>query len=239
MHGYRAMVLVGACALALGCGGAPLPGAPGAGGPGGGAADGGDRQEANTSYYPISPGSSWTYRITPEEGEVFEKQIEIVETAPVPNGSGMTATLAVSVQPHLTEESWMVERDGIVYRVWEKDFRDGVLLRTTSWSPSIVKSLSALRPVSWAESFDTLETIELPAGDVEERDRTFVWRVLGTESVTVPAGTFPEAMKVERLRPDNPDYHRVYWLVPGVGKVKETGPRLEELIRYEVMPDAD
>jgi hypothetical protein len=54
------------------------------------------------------------------------------------------------------------------------------------------------------------------------------------ETVTVPAGTFNNALKVQRERPDKEDSARTYWLVPGIGKVKEDGERLEELVSYDV-----
>lgn len=237
MRRWRAMLLCGLVASMAGCGGAPLPGnpnprpdqelPPGEEDPG----------QASTSLYPLSVGSSWTYRIT-DDVEVFEKALEVMERGPAPDGSGVTAVRVHSTQPHLTEDSWMVERDGLIYRVWEEDFREGALLRTTTWSPAIMKSVSISREAGWAESFTSEEIIEFPSGDVQEDEKTYVWRVVGVESVTVPAGTF-EAVKVERVRPDKPDKLRTYWLVEGVGKVKETGERLEELLHYEVRTDAD
>ena len=72
-------------------------------------------------------------------------------------------------------------------------------------------------------------------GTLEDREKTFVWRVTGVNvSVTVPAGMFDNAIKIERDRPDKLGKLRTYWLVPGVGKVREEGERTEELLRYEV-----
>ncbi len=57
----------------------------------------------------------------------------------------------------------------------------------------------------------------------EEKEQTYVWRVLAVnETVTVPAGTFTNAIRIERDRPDKEGKLRTYWLVPGIGKVKET-----------------
>lgn len=240
MRRWRGVLCCGLVAALMACGGEPLPGNPDRPPenplpPG---ADGDGEEEASTSLYPLSVGSSWTYRIT-DDVEVFEKELEVMERGPVPDGSGLTGVRVHSTQPHLTEDSWMVERDGLVFRVWEEDFRDGTLLRTTTWSPAIVKSVTAIPEEGWAESFTSTETVEFPAGDVQEDEKTYVWRVAGVESVTVPAGTFPEALKIERVRPDKPEKLRTYWLVEGVGKVKETGERLEELLRYDIHSESD
>ncbi|HLT31637.1 MAG TPA: hypothetical protein VK013_16485 [Myxococcaceae bacterium] len=230
-------VLLGAVLAALvGCGGEPLPGnqTPKPGHELPPEDDGGG--EASTSLYPLTVGSSWTYRIT-DDVEVFEKEIEVLERGPVPDGSGVTAARVHSTQPHLAEDSWMVERDGLVFRVFEEDFRDDMLLRTTTWTPAIMKSVATAREAGWAESFTSEETVAFPSGETQVEAQTYVWRVVGVESVTVPAGTF-EAVKIERVRPDKPEKLRTYWLVEGVGKVKETGERLEELLKYEVRSDS-
>ena len=234
MSRWRGILLCGLVASLVGCGGEPIPGNPNPkpgqelpppGDDGGG--------ETDTSLYPLTVGSSWTYRIT-DDVSVFEKELEVVERGTVPNGSGVTGVRVHSTQPHLTEDSWMVERDGLIFRVWEEDFRDGALLRTTSWSPAILKSVAVAPGDDWAESFTSEETVEFPAGDVQVDEKTYVWRVAGVEEVTVPAGTFSHAVKIERVRPDKPEKLRTYWLVEGVGKVKETGERLEELLHYDV-----
>src|SRR5690606_40860051 len=123
-------VLLGAVLAALvGCGGEPLPGnqTPKPGHELPPEDDGGG--EASTSLYPLTVGSTWTYRIT-DDVEVFEKALEVMERGPVPDGSGVTAIRVHSTQPHLTEDSRMVEQDGMIYRVWEEYSRYGVHLLT-------------------------------------------------------------------------------------------------------------
>ena len=100
-----------------------------------------------------------------------------------------------------------------------------------------MKSLGHLQEAGWTHEAATRETVRLSSGQVEEDARGYRWQVVGTESVTVPAGTFPEALKVERIRTDKESKVRTYWLVPGVGKVREDGERLEELTAHEVKPE--
>lgn len=231
MRRVRTAVLV-AAAWAAGCGGAPLP--PGIQPP--------DTTPPTTqpvdtsrSLWPLSTGSSWTYRITEASRPVFEKRVTVRGPEPVPEVGG-EAIVVHSEQPHLQETSWQVESGGVVLRLREEDHRDALLLRTTTWEPGTVKSLSAVQAPGWVHEAGTRETVRLSSGQVEEDARGYRWRVVGTESVTVPAGTFPEALKVERTRTDKEAKVRTYWLVPGVGKVREDGERLEELTAWDVKP---
>lgn len=229
---FLALALV----AALGCDGTPLPGKPN---PTPLPDGGGDPKPPppEQSLYPISTGSTWTYRITEVGLAPFDKVIEVLGPQALPGSPGSSAVLVRSVQPHLQEDAYLVERDGFVMRVREEDSKQGTVARTTTWAPATLKSLAAEREPGWSASFTTQETVSFPGAGQEQKERVYVWRVLGLETVTVPAGTF-EAVKVERARPDKPEALRTYWLVPGLGKVKETGERLEELVAHDVRPAA-
>jgi len=127
-----------------------------------------------------------------------------------------------------------------VNRFREEDRRNGNLVQTTVWSPATLKTLSQLRELNWSYTQRTV-TEKIAKGDgsvTEAPERPYVWTVKGVnETVSVPAGTFNNALRVERTREDKSDTLRIYWLVPGVGKVKEDGTdRLEELRSYSVKP---
>ena len=89
-----------------------------------------------------------------------------------------------------------------------------------------------VKPIAGTDSCQVLHTgyvlsgtmqIRMDDGTVDEKDRTYVWRVLAVnETVTVPAGTFNNAIKVQRDRPDKEGKERFYWLVPGIGKAAPT-----------------
>lgn len=191
--------------------------------------------DAAPSLWPLTTGSTWTYRITDPEKGIFDKHVEVLGLQTVPDTT-MTATAVRSVQPYLEELSWQVElQSGVVVRLREDDRKDGAVVRMTTWTPATVKSLAQLEPVGWSYSSSIREMVREDDGSVDEKDQTYVWRVLSVnETVVVPAGTFTNAIKIQRDRPDKSGKERTYWLVPGVGKVKEDGERLEELSAYDV-----
>jgi hypothetical protein len=194
-----------------------------------------DKPTGSLSLWPLTTGSTWTYRITDPMKGIFDKNVEVLGPQTVP-GTSMTATLVSSVQPHLEEHSWQLElQNGVVVRLREEDLKAGAVVRVTTWSPATVKSLAQAQQEGWSYTSTIRELTRMDDGTVDEKDRTYVWRVLAVnETVTVPAGTFNNAIKVQRDRPDKEGKERVYWLVPGIGKVKEDGERLEELVSHDV-----
>ncbi|WP_224369237.1 hypothetical protein [Hyalangium versicolor] len=193
------------------------------------------KPDADPSLWPLTQGSTWTYRITEEGKGVFDKRVEVIGPQTVP-GTTTPATAVRSIQPTLEELSWQVElQSGVVVRLREDDLKSGQVARSTTWAPATVKSLAKVQNQGWSYSSSIHEKVQQADGTVDEKDRTYVWRVVAVnETVVVPAGTFTNAIKVQRDRPDKEGKERIYWLVPGVGKVKEEGERLEELSSYDV-----
>jgi hypothetical protein len=149
----------------------------------------------------------------------------------------MKATAVRSTQPHQVELSWqIIDVNGLVVRLREEDHEENTLKKVTTWNPATVKSISREQPLGWSYTSDILEVEKhLDDGEVKDQDKTYVWRVEAVnETVTTPAGTFTNALRVKRKRGDKLGDERTYWLVPGIGKVKETGERLEELVSYDV-----
>jgi hypothetical protein len=203
--------------------------------------------------WPLTTGSTWTYQIRDETLGDFKKTVTVLGASDVPELSPPTrAVLVHSVQLRngmnevYEEESWQLElTNGLVVRLREQDYRDRdqnpTPIRVTRWltpgthqAAAIMKSLSREQPVDWQHT-DTLTEVTRIGGEPEEsKEHTFLWKVVGMESVTVPAGTFPNALKVVRTRQGKELKERTYWLVPGVGKVKEEGERAELLESYDV-----
>jgi hypothetical protein len=192
-------------------------------------------QNTNTSLWPLTAGSSWTYKITDPMKGIFDKHVEVLGLQTVPDTT-LTATEVRSVQPLLEERSWQLQlQSGVVVRLREEDLKGGEVARVTTWSPATVKSLGVAQPEGWSYSSSIRETVRQDNGTVQEKDQTYVWHVVAVnETVVVPAGTFTHVIKVQRDRPDKDGKERYYWLVPGVGKIKEDGERLEELSAYDV-----
>ncbi len=224
------------------------PGGP----PDDGGNDNGDDEEpaASTSLWPLTAGSTWVYQITGDRthGD-FRKTVTVVGPREVPEMQpAMTAVLVHSRQDRTAtgsvyeEYSYQVElTNGLVVRLREEDHKDGDKVRTTTWAPATVKSLSRIpESLPWSNRNGVQELTVLGDGSEEESDPTYEWRVLETGlTVTTPAGTFTNVIKVQRDKLNDRgevkvDKVRYYWLAPGVGKIREEGERTEELISYDI-----
>ena len=196
-----------------------------------------DPPPAQHSLWPLTQGSSWTYRITDPVTGTFPKDVTVQGPAQV-SDKGASAIAVVSVQPHIEEHSWQIVVDGKVLRLREEDRKNGQPVRDVTWQPSLMmKALSDPKSAGWTETVTLVETERnLLTGAVDEKEKVYAWTVEAVnQTVTTPAGTFTNAIKLKRSRPDKTDWEtRTYWLVPGVGKVREEGERLEELTRYDV-----
>ncbi|WP_242346866.1 hypothetical protein [Anaeromyxobacter terrae] len=185
---------------------------------------------------PLATGARWSYRVTdPLLDAPFEKTVEVVGPQQVP-GSTESAVLVVDTEPTQEERGWLVEKDGFVLRAREEDRKAGLLVRTTTWSPSAPKTLSASAPVGSVYEATVLEHEEHADGTFTEKNQTYRFTVIAKDvQVTVPAGTFT-CLQVARVRLDKVGSDRTYWLAPNVGKVREEGERTEELVQYTPAP---
>lgn len=243
----------------VGCGGKSLPsgandntdgttGLPGTPADSGTPGDGKDPQAQAPTLWPLTQGSSWTYKVTDPALGNIDKTVVVEGPGTMP---GMDPSMRVvlvhstqlrqvsGAQEVYEERSWQVElTNGLVVRLREDDSTNGVQTTTTRWTPTaIMKSLAREQQVGWTHT-DTTTEVERVGKEAEtSKERTYKWQLVAVESVTVPAGTFPNALKLVRTKigKDGQDKsERTYWLVPGVGKVKEDGERLEELQAYDV-----
>ncbi|WP_223634887.1 hypothetical protein [Corallococcus sp. EGB] len=206
-----------------------------------------DQQAEMTTLWPLTTGSTWTYRITDDVEGVFNKVVTVQGPETVP-GTTMSAVKVHSRQDRTKsgtvyeENSWQLElTNGLVVRLREEDILDGLPSKATTWSPAMMKSLATMpASVPWEHQDQVRELITYAAGGTEGKDPKYVWKVLEKDvTVTTPAGTFTNAIKVlrDKLKKNGEvkeEKSRTYWLVPGVGKVREEGERLEELLSYDV-----
>ena len=227
MKTARILLAAAAAAILAACGGGAPP-------------DDGGPPPTEATLWPLGTGARWTYRVTDPLLGIFQKVVRVEGQGTVPGsgaGGGLPAVLVRDVEPSLDETSWQVRDGGLVFRAREEDRRDGAVVRTTTWSPAEMKAISKLPPGGWVHDSTVHQTIAHADGTVTEKDERFVWTVAATdERVTVPAGTFDGCVRVVRTNPEKPGSERTYWLAPGVGKVKETGERTEELLSYEPPP---
>lgn len=217
------------------------------------------QSETSTSLWPLTTGSQWTYRIEdPNYQGAYTKHVEVLGPAEVPQTNpARSAVLVHSRQdrvrnnrPEVYEErSWQLElTNGLVVRLREEDYIDSqsTPIRVTRWTTrdgapaAIVKSISRVPTERWPHR-DLIREVVVLGGDPnnpETKDRTYEWSSAPeTQPVVVPAGTFTNAIRVTRTKINKDGIAtdaRTYWLVPGVGKVKEEGERTELLQSYEV-----
>ena len=255
---WVAALAAGWVLVACGGGGGSLPPGDGQRPPPSGNPDGnsglpanpdGNQPAKSTSLWPLMTGSTWVYDIKdPVHGE-FKKTVTVLGSREVPETQGkMSAVLVHSRQDRTLsggvyeEYSWQVElTNGLVVRLREEDHKDGALVRTTTWSPATVKSLA--RPpetLPWTYQSAVQEQLLLGDGTKEDSDPTYNWRVVEKGlTLQTKAGTFTDVIKVQRDKLNDAgevkqDKVRIYWLAPGVGKIREEGERVEELSSYDV-----
>lgn len=193
-----------------------------------------DPPAGNNSLWPMTVGSTWSYEIEdPLQGK-WTKTVRVDSKGVIP-GTQREGVLFVSEQPHLVERSWQLEEDGLAKRVVEEDLdAAGAMKRQTSWAPLTIKALVAPQAVGWESRVQVIETIREANGEVDEKDKVFIWRVVETDVPITVAGQDHKAIKVLREREDKDGHQRIYWFVPGIGKVREEGERTEILKAFEI-----
>ncbi|MDQ3266401.1 MAG: hypothetical protein M3Y59_22590 [Myxococcota bacterium] len=188
---------------------------------------------AHESLWPMTVGSSWTYKITDPIRGISEKRVRVEKRGTIP-GTDREGTLFISEQDHLFEHSWQVEEDGLAKRVREEDLSpDGTPKRSTTWSPLTIKALTLPQSAGWESRVTVVETI-VEGGITDDKNKEFIWRVVAVDVDVTVAGVQMKAIQVLRDRQDKEGKARTYWFVPGVGKVREEGERTEELTSFDV-----
>ena len=191
---------------------------------------------------PWKTGNTWTYVVN-DEGVVSMKETTIGDMEPVgwtgPN-KDVQAFKVVTAKGVMDQTiSWQAPMgDGVVrYREQSFSASTGDLELEEHWDPYKVHiDGTAAHRAGGATWLMIYQETKLPVGGTPEtheaHDR---WSVLSAcESVTVPAGTFT-AIYIQKVSATGGSA-KTYWYVPGVGKVKESGGQLEELVSYSLVP---
>ncbi len=230
-HRVTVATVVLAAIASVGCGDTNLAAAP----------TGAPNQDV---LLPWTTGNTWTYRID-DEGIVGTKETVVGEMEVV-GGTGPSKdvlalrTVTQKLWQNETTVSWQIARGDTVIRFREQSFRAsiGTLEREDHWDPhKLHVDGSAARRVAGATWTEAYVETTLPVGSLPSTQETMdQWTVVSaSERVDVPAGTFM-AVHLTKVS-QNGDVGKDYWYVPGVGKVKEVGGQLEELVSYSVSRD--
>jgi len=215
-----------AAALALAaCGGGSIPsGDPPPGGAG--------------TLAPLGTGATWRYEIDDPLRGKFEKVVQVVGPRPIPDSTA-SAILVVDTEPTQEERAWLVEKDGFVLRAREEDWKTGETApaRVTTWSPAAPKTLSVAAPVGYTYTATVTES-EWSATDgiTGVKDQVYRFTVLAKDVPLTVQGRTYTCLQVKRERVDKLGDDRIYWLAPDVGKVREEGERIEQLLEYTPAP---
>ena len=212
-------------------------GGGGTGGTSGGGA-GGDNLVAD-DYYPMVAGSTLTYRHL--GGTPWDDKTTISAT----QYKGEDAYLSEGAADPKGEVSKnTLTRDGTrIYRAYKEEFRAGTLQGTVEYLPGFIRFDSAWADAEegYSENIGYTRIEKTAAGSVianDEREHTYTIEKKN-DSVTVPAGTFDDCIRVRRTRirgnPANAadDDDKVFWFCRGIGKVNEVseiGGSSEELV---------
>jgi hypothetical protein len=222
------LVLLAAAPLVAACGGEEVPETP----------DGGAitcTAPASERLLPLAVGTVWTYRVTPLGGAPVEKTSTVEAYEDV--GERKAGVVAYRVRTEKTDGvtvSWQEDRCTQILRHREQSFdMAGTQLDDQFYVPAklrVDESEARLAPgVSWTTSYSEVSVDPL-TGNTLTKSKTETWTVEAIdEQVTVPAGTFT-TVRVRRVGQDAGQADKTFWFARGVGKVKEQGDQLEELV---------
>ena len=191
---------------------------------------------------PWKTGNTWTYAVN-DEGIVSVKETTVGDMEPVGGAGPNKDVVAYKVVTHKggmdETRSWQAPMGDSVIRYREQAFSasTGELELEEYWDPyKLHIDGTAARRVTGVSWLEIYQETKLPVGMAssmhEAHDR---WTVLSAcANVTVPAGTFT-AVYLQKVSASGGNA-KTYWYVPGVGKVKESGGQLEELVSYSLAP---
>ena len=193
---------------------------------------------------PWAEGNTWTYLVTESDGTTSTKTNTVGPEEPV-GGTGPNAdTLAFKATTLKDDgadktESWqaVVGNRLVRYREIAYSASTGAPNGEVYWEPNKMRvDWSAEHTVAgatWSETYNEYED-QMDGNGFFGLTVVDDWRVDSVgQTVTVPAGTFDNAIVLARTSDGS---EKFYWFVAGVGKVKEEGGQTEELVSYQVNP---
>ena len=228
-----------------GRGGAGSDAGPERDGGGAGGKDSGSQEGCDGPYLPMAVGNTWTYRvIDPVDG--VSTKVNTIDRKEKVGGTGPNAdkmafhalTEKTSGAGEDMTESWQdVLEDGSVVRYREVAYKAGTntVNGEEHWDPYKLRIDNAPAHIAddatWTEKY--AET-KIDASMPVTAQRTDGWTV---EGVDVPCGPVNgEMLSCIRLRKaaDGAAAGKTYWFARCVGKVREMGTQVEDLMDYEL-----
>jgi hypothetical protein len=257
----RFVVCVSLGALALGCSSSGDGGMGGAGGAGGFGVD----LPTAEAYYPQKVGNSWTYLVTPTGVDLPSYKVVTIEAVEMVGGDGTSAVrpayrhatcksapsvAACAMPPSATNRvdktvGWLGMVDKTLGNYREQSFKKGteMMVEEDWWEPYRIKiDNSPAHTTLGATWTDSYKEWKRPVGGITtSTPQNETWTVLAvddTVTITPPGGaprSYPHCLKVTHSN-NSGSMNKAFWYARGIGKVKETGTQIEELIDYKVQP---
>jgi hypothetical protein len=188
------------------------------------------------SFLPLVTGATWTYRITDSGTGAVADKTNLV--GPLEDVGGMKAgTMAFKVTTDKLDGqtvSWQERMGNLVIRHREQSFDlAGTMTREEWYDPYKLRLDESPEHVMAGAAAYVQSYNELVTGTTMPVAKSETWTVLAVnQSVTVPAGTF-ECLVLRRTGGTGAA-DKTYYFARGVGKVKEEGGQLEELVSFNI-----
>jgi len=218
------------------------------------------------SFYPQKVGNSWTYLVTPVvDVDLPSYKIVTIDALETVGGEGASAgrpafrhttcksapTVEACSKPASDTNridkniGWMGMNGLSLANYREQAFKRGtdMLVEEDWWVPSRLKiDMSPAHTMAGATWTDTYKEFKHPtAGKTTTTTQNEKWTVLAvgeTVTITPPTGpprTYPNCIKLTHDN-NSGSMTKTFWYARGIGKVKESGAQIEELIDYKVQP---
>jgi hypothetical protein len=203
------------------------------------------------SYLPLGPGFSWTYLVRsggPGASSYTKQQVvEARERLGAGPHAGKVAFRLRTTKPSNNFDeveqslSWQAHVGTAIVRYQERSFRNGAATNEESWTPFKLRvDGDPARTAPGASWTELLVERQQRDGTISETAGALLWHVVAVdEEVTVPAGTFRCLHLTSTDLPvpgQPPSATKHWWFAKGVGKVKEIGRTIEELVHVSLVP---
>ena len=217
------MRVVIALVIAAGCGSSDPPSPDAAG-----AVDG---PPLAMRWLPMVTGATWTYQVTPLGLPPEQKTQTVMQVEEVPGKPGQLAYFVVTEKIDGRTESWQEDRGNMIVRHREISYDlAGTMNGVESYAPYKMRIDETAEHTAAAADF--VLTYEETIGALAPVAKSEHWWVEAVdESVTVPAGTFP-CLRLRRMGTEVGQSDKRFWFARGVGKIREEGDQVEELMSY-------
>jgi hypothetical protein len=196
---------------------------------------------AGGRFLPLATGTTWTYKVTDNVTLATWTKTSTVEAeeAVTPERPAVTAFRVRTTKDSLTGDgdtvSWQEDTGTATVRHKEITYdAAGTAQNLDVYTPFKLRLDEAGAHLTggaqWTETYEEAST-DLLTSLTTTLEKTEQWTIeAAAQSVTVPAGTF-DCVRVRRVNTAG-GADKTYWFARGVGKVKESGDKTEELMSF-------